>query len=329
MYERVIPLLLLLIWLAPIHGEEGPNLPAVDLPAGIERIADLVYDKGTKRPLHLDLYKEVDTPKRALPLLIYLHGGGYRKGKKEELLESAFIRETLLELVSRGQIIAASVNYGKASKRNPLANLIDDVRKAWEWLRENAAELHLDATRIGLMGTTSGAHLALMVGLDQQASDTATALAGGGSASFIVAIAPPADLVRIAELVAEGESEEKKKIRTQLRMGLSGSVEEVPDAYKKASPINFIRADSPPILVMTGRQDVRFEQSEWLAAAALEAGAAFDLVEVENAGTEFDPELVDMNPAWPELKLRVQKFILAGFDMETTILRDRCRCREQ
>ena len=329
MYERAIPLLLLLIWPAPGHGEEGPTLPEVELPTGVERIANLVYDEEAKRPLHLDLYKAVDTPEKALPLLIYLHGGGYRKGKKEELLESAFIRETLLELVSQGKIITASVNYGKASKRNPLANLIDDARKAWRWLRENAAELNFDPTRIGLMGTTSGAHLALMVGLDQKASANAPALAGGGSASFIVAIAPPADLVRIAELVAEGESEEKKKIRTQLRMGLGGSVEEVPDAYKRASPINFIRADSSPIFVMTGRQDVRYEQSEWLAAAALEAGAAFDLVRVENAGTEFDPEVAEMKPTWPELKLRLQTFILAGFDVEPTIQRDRCRCREQ
>ena len=323
MLERVI--LLLLFWLIPCHGEEGPILLTVDLPAGVERIADLAYYEGAKRALHLDLYKALDTPKRALPLLIYLHGGGYRKGKKEELLESAFIRETLLELVSRGQIIAASVNYGKASKRNPLENLIDDARKAWQWLRVNAVEFNLDATRIGLMGTTSGAHLALMVGLDQQASDTATALAARVSASFIIALSPPADLMRIAELVAEGESEEKKRIRTQLRMGLGGSVEEVPDAYKRASPINFIRADSPPILVMTGRQDIRFKQSEWLATSALEAGAALVLVGVENAGTEFDPEVVDMKPAWFELKLRVQKFILAGFDVEPTIRWDRGR----
>ena len=80
---------------------------------------------------------------------------------------------------------------------------------------------------------------------------------------------------------------------------------------------------------MTGCQDVRYEQSEWLAAAALEAATTFDLVGVENAGTEFDIEIVDMEPAWPELKRWVQKFILAGFDIDPTILRHQYRCREQ
>jgi hypothetical protein len=168
-----------------------------------------------------------------------------------------------------------------------------------------------------------------MVGLDPKTPSTAPASSGGSSVSFILAIAPPADLVRIAELVAEGDDEEKKKIRSQLRMGLGGTIDEVPNAYMKASPINFIQANSPPIFVMTGCKDVRYKQSEWLAAAALEAAATFDLVGVENAGTEFDIEIVDMEPTWPELKQRVQEFILSGFDVEPMILQNWHRCREQ
>ncbi len=304
-----------------LSGEEesiGSEEEAL-VPPGVQRISNLIYDESGKRPLHLDLYRAKALVNSSPPLLIYLHGGGYRKGKKEEILEIAFLRETLLDLVEKGRINVASINYSKASKKNPLRNLFEDARKAREWLRTRATEYEFDSNRIGLMGETSGAHIALMLGLGgakSEKQDTQENLPAYPP-TFIIAFAPATDLVRIAEHVAEGDEEDKKKVRTQLRMGLGGSIEEVPENYADASPVNFLTHESPPVLLLAGREDVRFEQAKWLREKAERLEARLELVAVENAGARLFEGYEEMKPSLPELLAKLQSYILNCFYPES------------
>ncbi len=253
-----------------IEKPEAP--PPSSLPKGVVAVSDLVYREVASKPLKLDIYRPEVEVSEALPLVVYIHGGGYRRGKRSEILDIPFFRNSLLELVADKKVILASIDFSKGSKKSPLSALFDDCRSAVVWLKENAGEYGIDASKVGLLGNTSGGHLALMTGLDD------------GAISFIIAFGPVTDLRKIALSVAGSEEKDDKKIRTQLKYGLGGTVQEVPQNYIDASPVNFIGKSSPPVLLITGEEDILFKQSQILQDKSLQMGADLRLLKVKNAG---------------------------------------------
>jgi len=149
------------------------------------------------------------------------------------------------------------------------------------------------------MGNASGGHLALMTGLQDE------------TISFITAFGPVTDLHKIALAVAGSEEKDKKKVRTRLKFGLGGTVEEVPENYINASPVNFIGKSSPPILLITGEEDVLFPQSQLLHDKSLETGANLRLVTVKNAGEAvYEEQYHERLPDIPQLQEIATVFIL-------------------
>ena len=75
---------------------------------------------------------------------------------------------------------------------------------------------------------------------------------------------------------------------------------EAPELYRLASPITYVRSNSPPLLILHGTADttVNVKQSEMLAAALKKAGATFELVIIPGAPHTFDlqPKQRDLRP---------------------------------
>lgn len=108
-------------------------------------------------PLTARIYTPAsETP---LPLVLYFHGGGWVVGSIEA--DDATARG----LAAHAQALVVSVQYRLAPEhRFPAA--WEDALAAYEWLVENAACLHGDATRIALAGEGAGGHLALSTALE-------------------------------------------------------------------------------------------------------------------------------------------------------------------
>jgi arylformamidase len=106
----------------------------------------------------LDLYgpERVAGPPR--PIVLFVHGGGWRHGDK------ANVRAKPAAFVSRGHLFA-SVGY----RLDPAVTPRDqggDVAAAVAWLHAHAAEYGGDRDAIFLVGHSAGAHLAALVGTD-------------------------------------------------------------------------------------------------------------------------------------------------------------------
>ena len=113
-------------------------------------IADMPYGEHPKQVI--DFWKAAsDTP---TPLVLYIHGGGFRGGSK-----SGIHQGTLGELLDAG-ISVASVEYRVISDK-PLPAAHMDARRALQFLRNKAAELNLDKTRVGAFGGSAGAQLCM------------------------------------------------------------------------------------------------------------------------------------------------------------------------
>ena len=86
----------------PGHGVEGTGAPAAILPAGVEAQFDVEYAKPDGLSLSLDVYRPKDV-KGPLPLVVWIHGGAWMAGSKEN-------PEWALKLVPHGYVVA-SINY--------------------------------------------------------------------------------------------------------------------------------------------------------------------------------------------------------------------------
>jgi predicted esterase len=139
---------------------------------------DLSYSSGKAH--RFDWYEPTDDTATARPLIIWMHGGGFKFGSKNmhsiRLWSDFFAR--------RGYVCAA-INYqlGKKDLRfkyddlvRNCENAVGDCREAIAWFKRNAARLRIVTSRIILAGNSAGGMIALQ---------TAYGIEPGGVAAVI------------------------------------------------------------------------------------------------------------------------------------------------
>src|SRR3954463_14092261 len=116
-------------------------------------VRDLEYARKATGPLLLDLHLPA-RPVAVAPVVVWLHGGGWRKGDR------SFAPDLDRYFAARGYAMA-NVEYRLSGEALFPAQL-EDVRAAVRWLREAAGDLGVDASAIALWGSSAGGHLAAL-----------------------------------------------------------------------------------------------------------------------------------------------------------------------
>ena len=111
---------------------------------------DLRY--GPRERQRIDLFSAGSA---GSPLLVFIHGGYWQMRCKETF---RFLAEGPL----RHGISVALPGYTLAPEQS-LAGIVEEVRSALRWLREHAAVLGFDSSRIVVSGWSAGGHLAAMM----------------------------------------------------------------------------------------------------------------------------------------------------------------------
>jgi acetyl esterase len=113
-------------------------------------------------PLRIRLYRPAGVSGR-LPLVVYLHGGGWITGTIETT-------DTICAAVAvQGEVCVASVDYRLAPEA-PYPAALDDAEAATLWLCENSDRLHVDASSIAVAGDSAGGNLAAALTLRLRSS---------------------------------------------------------------------------------------------------------------------------------------------------------------
>lgn len=127
----------------------------------VERIANISYGSAGKRNL-LDVYRRRSRPS-GCPVLIYMHGGGFRIGNKR-----LGANPLLYYLASRGWI-CISANY-RIGRQAHFPDHLIDMKKVIAWVRQQGVGYGADPAQLFVSGSSAGGHIAAMAGLTQNDS---------------------------------------------------------------------------------------------------------------------------------------------------------------
>jgi len=265
----------------PRPASQAP--PSVQLPRGVKMESDIPYVPDGDEAQKLDLYLPETPADRPLPLIVHIHGGGWRGGSKFPC--------PVVGMVPQGYVVA-SVEY-RFSQKALFPAQIQDCQAAIRWLRANSGRYGIDPGHIGVIGASAGGHLSALVGTT--GGTKAFAPLGGNEeqsdkVQAVCDIYGPTDFGTVMQQAADD-----RNVRTIFTFNspsdpysllIGASLEGNKDKTDAVSPVQYVSKDSPPTLILHGTHDalVPFAQSEELAAALKEKGVAVWLQALPGSG---------------------------------------------
>lgn len=227
-------------------GFLAANVPAAFGP--YVRHVNIAY--GADRQQRLDVY--MPDPPAGIPraVVVFWHGGRWRFGDKADY---RFVGAAL----AQSGYVAVVANY-RHYPQVKMPGFMSDAAQAASWAVAHAGEFGGDRERLYLMGHSAGAHMAALLTLDKSyfaaAGQPVPRIAG------VIGLSGPYDFLPLLEPDVQD---------------MFGP----PEIYPQSQPINFVRADAPPMLLVHGLNDdtVRPKNSRNLAAALSALGVPVTL----------------------------------------------------
>lgn len=256
-------LLFLTLVATALFGQSAPK--PFQLPAGIKMEKDIAYIEGGDEAQKLDLYLPEAPSDKPLPLIVHIHGGGWRAGNKFPCPVGA--------MALKGYAVA-SIEY-RFSQKAVFPAQIQDCQAAIRWLRAHAKQYNFDNEHVGVVGGSAGGHLSALVGTS------------GGKKAFppigghldqsdhmqaVIDIYGPADFSTVVQQAAEDKNAKNIFAFNTPSDPYSGLIGTKLDDKAKAdavSPVHYVSKDNPPFLILHGTHDtlVPYAQSVQFEAA--------------------------------------------------------------
>jgi acetyl esterase/lipase len=188
------------------------------------------YDSAAR--LNFDLYTaQGDNMK---PCILVVHGGSWAGGSNEQIPE-------LNSRLARLGYAVVAINYRLAPEHHYPAP-VEDVQRALAYLDKHANELHVDVSRVVLLGRSAGAQIALAAAYQFPPSGVKGVISFYGPADMVWGYSAPANPLVL----------DSKKVMEDY---LGGTYNQVPDNYKRSSPIEWVTSTSVPTLLIHGKRD--------------------------------------------------------------------------
>ena len=191
-------------------------------------------------PLQGQLYlpRDIQQPVAAV---VVVHGGGWVRRSGDMV--------SISKQLARQGIAAFNITY-RSALYHPYPAAVSDVRRAIEWLRDNAERYQIDPQRIGGWGYSAGGQLILRAGLDPEYGLKAI-VSGGTPAKFSYWPESPIITKFIGQPYAQS-----------------------PERWEDASPVNHVQTASPPVFLYHGSEDTLVDpvQMDFMAQALARKG---------------------------------------------------------
>jgi pectinesterase len=203
-------------------------------------LCDQVYRVRENRILHLDVFIPNNSPGKKRPLVIMIHGGGWRSGNKSHLVPLA------QQLAIDGYVTASVEQRLSIEALYPAAP--HDLKEAIRFLKHNANLYGIDTTRIAVLGASSGATMASLMAFTGNSSrfDDPQTVYPDISAKVQALINIDGVINFTDPNESAKDTDSAKPSAATLFFGCT--YKECPEKWIEASPIQYIGKHCPPTL---------------------------------------------------------------------------------
>ncbi len=242
--------------------------------------AGITFNQNHDRPLRLHLLHRKQTSGRTAPAIVFVHGGAFRMGSRDDGLQA------LVPFAELGYV-CASLEY-RLSGEALFPAQIEDVKCGGRFLRANAARYGLDPERIGAWGPSADGHLVAMLGVSDGVSDLEGTGGCLGTSSRVQAVCDwfgPTDFLQMNCAGSRPDHDAAVSPESEL---IGGPIQEHAERVARANPMSSLTPDRrlPPFLIVHGDADplVPFNQSELLVTALERVNADVRFHRIVGAG---------------------------------------------
>lgn len=251
----------------------------VDYPVNYASQIDVVYKEVNSPNTRMDIYYPTN-PKKPVPVIISMHGGGWNHGSKEE--------QTGFNTYFNQGYAVANVEYRLTGEAKAPA-AVQDVRAAMLYILHHAEALNIDKNKIIFIGGSSASHLALTAGYLQnnRMHDTDTA--------------PYAEEIKVLAVIAKyGPAKLSDLMSYASLLNWLGDNASNVDFIRTVSPVDLIDANTPPTYIIHGDADpvIPYSQSVALHTALKDASIKHKFTTVPGGGhggfsTAYNTQMID------------------------------------
>jgi acetyl esterase/lipase len=249
--------------------------------AGVVRVRNVSYAVHGSKPVKLDVVKPATAqPGDGLPGILQIHGGGWVIGDKREQ------GLPLLNHLAANGWVGVNANY-RLSPRVAFPDHLVDLKRAIAWYREHADEHGADPDFLCVTGGSAGGHLCALVALT--ANDPEYQPGFEAVDSTMRAAVP---FYGVYDFTNRNATWPKRTVTRFFEpVVMKKKLDDDPDAFAKASPIDRVRADAPPFFVVHGDLDTLApvaDAREFVARLRAVSDAPVLYAEMKGAEHAFD-----------------------------------------
>jgi acetyl esterase/lipase len=261
---RSQPLIISDIW----HGITSPEASSDEREKtlGVRKVSmPFASPDGVK--LSMNIYRPAQVGK--YPALVSIYGGAWQRGSPDS-------DETFNQYIAAQGYVVWAIDYRHAPAYHFPVQL-EDVRSALAFIDRHATEYETNLDRVALIGRSAGAHLAMLAAYQEPPFPIRAVIDYYGPVNLTAGYAnvPTPDPI---------------ESRATLRAFLGGTPQTVPELYRQASPINAVKPNLPPTLLIYGGKDriVEAKYGKYLAQQLRSQGNRAVFVEIPWADHAFD-----------------------------------------
>ena len=248
--KKTIVICWFFIFIGNVLQAQIPAYLKAIIPEGTIIHSNIAYAGDTLIRHTLDLYLPPHD-NNPHPLLIWIHGGGWRGGNKYNDMD--YMTGTLKAVFEKGYAVA-SIDY-RYSTTAIFPAQIQDCNQAVNFLYENSGKYSIDNQKFGVIGFSAGGYLASLLATSN--NDTIEAfyynkIKPRFKIKAAIDFFGPSDF--IARIGSMKLDEGNKKSTSTLLLGAQPV--DRPDLAKFASPTTYVDKDDPPFLIFHGDKDV-------------------------------------------------------------------------
>lgn len=303
--------------LLALLSAQFPALFAEPLAAATTKL-DVTYKTVGQGPLKLDLHYPA-APKAGdkFPLVVFTHGGGWAAGNKT--IGDRGVRFLGVSALNARGFCVASVDYRLCTKDGTITirDCVTDAKDALRFLAKNAAQFSVDADRVFTFGDSAGGHLAQMLLLSPPESFPGDPALADAKYRLIAGVSwyGPCDFEKTELFNPPGETGVRDRFGP--RIIKPGADEKTKlAAYREVSPVNYLRPEGPPLLMMQGDKDptIPVHHARYMKERADAVKAPVEILIVDNSAHNWREADAPLRPPLDEVVAKTAAFMKQHLD---------------